>query len=129
SPQDKIVAEQLRKRTDKILLVVNKTEGMCLSIMTAEFHELGLGEPCAVSAIHGDNIGELIDLALTDFPLEEETDLSAEQHPKIAIVGRPNVGKSTLVNALLGEERVIAFDQPGTTRDSIYIVFDYNQRQ
>jgi len=129
SPQDKIVAEQLRKRTDKIILVVNKTEGMRLSIMTAEFHELGLGEPCAISALHGDNIGELIELVLADFPLEEEADLSAEQHPKIAIVGRPNVGKSTLVNALLGEERVIAFDQPGTTRDSIYIDFEYDQRQ
>ncbi|MDT8363116.1 MAG: ribosome biogenesis GTPase Der [Nitrosomonas sp.] len=128
SPQDKIVAEQLRKRTENIILVVNKTEGMRLSIMTAEFHELGLGDPCAVSALHGDNMGELIDFALADFPLEEEADPSADQSPRIAIVGRPNVGKSTLVNTLLGEERVIAFDQPGTTRDSIYIDFEYDQR-
>jgi len=128
APHDKIIAEQLRKTGQKILLVVNKTEGMRLSIITSEFHELGLGDPCAVSALHGDHLGELIDLALEDFPFEENTDTQQEKHPRIAIVGRPNVGKSTLINTLLGEERVIAFDQPGTTRDSIYVDFEYNQR-
>lgn len=128
APHDKIIAEQLRKTGQKILLVANKTEGMQLSIITSEFHELGLGDPCAISALHGDHLGELIDLALEGFPLEENTDSPLEKHPRIAIVGRPNVGKSTLINTLLGEERVIAFDQPGTTRDSIYVDFEYNQR-
>jgi GTP-binding protein len=126
---DRIIAEQLRKTDRKILLIVNKTEGMRSSIVTSEFHELGLGEPCAVSALHGDHIGELIDLALADFPYVEDTvDTQQEECPRIAIVGRPNVGKSTLINTLLGEERVIAFDQPGTTRDSIDVDFEYNQR-
>jgi GTP-binding protein len=127
TPQDKIIAEQLRKTGRRILLVVNKTEGMASSVVTAEFHELGLGQPCAISAEHGDNVSELVELALLDFPEEGENEKPEEQ-PKIAIVGRPNVGKSTLVNTLLGEERVIAFDQPGTTRSSIYIDFERNGR-
>lgn len=120
---DKIIADQLRKTGHKILLVVNKTEGMAAPVVTAEFHELGLGEPCAVSAMHGDNINDLVALALADFP-DPPVEEGKEKNPKIAIVGRPNVGKSTLINTLLGEERVIAFDQPGTTRDSIYIDFE-----
>jgi GTP-binding protein len=127
TPQDRIIAEQLRKTGRKIVLVVNKTEGMASSVVTAEFHELGLGDPCAVSAVHGDNVNELVELALLDFPQPEE-DRTKDKHPKIAIVGRPNVGKSTLVNTLLGEERVIAFDQPGTTRNSIYVDFERNGR-
>lgn len=125
---DRIIAEQLRKTGQKILLVVNKTEGMPSAIVTAEFHELGLGEPYAISAMHGDNIQELAELALADFPADDE-ESSSSRHPKIAIVGRPNVGKSTLVNTLLGEERMIVFDQPGTTRDSIYIDFTHHGKQ
>lgn len=124
---DRIIAEQLRKSGQDILLVVNKTEGMATSVVTAEFFELGLGTPCAISAAHGDNIHELADLALADFPVIED-DFPQIHHPKIAIVGRPNVGKSTLINTLLGEERVIAFDQPGTTRDSIYIDFEHRNK-
>lgn len=124
--QDKIIAEQLRKSGQDILLVVNKTEGMATAVVTAEFFELGLGEPCAVSAMHGDNINDLAELALENFPQVEEEPKS--KYPKIAIVGRPNVGKSTLINTLLGEERVIAFDEPGTTRDSIYIDFEYKEK-
>ena len=127
APHDKIIASQLRKTGRKIILVVNKAEGMASSTVTAEFHELGLGEPCAISAAHGDNVNDLVELALADFPLPHENE-EKDHHPKIAIVGRPNVGKSTLVNTLLGEERVIAFDQPGTTRDSIYIDFNRNGR-
>lgn len=125
--QDRIIAEQLRQKDQKIVLVVNKTEGMPAAVVTAEFYELGLGEPYAVSAMHGDHVDELVALALTDFADFEETQ-NQIKHPKIAVVGRPNVGKSTLVNALLGEERVIAYDQPGTTRDSIYIDFEQNGR-
>lgn len=125
---DRIIAEQLRKTGQKIVLVVNKTEGMATAVVTAEFFELGLGDPCAVSAMHGDNIQELADWVLAEFPgtVEESPE---SKHPKIAIVGRPNVGKSTLINTLLGEERVIAFDQPGTTRDSIYIDFSDKGKQ
>ena len=124
---DKIIAEQLRKSGQNILLVVNKTEGMSTTVVTAEFYELGLGEPCAVSAMHGDNIRELADLALAEFAVIEE-EQPVFQYPKIAVVGRTNVGKSTLVNTLLGEERMIAFDQPGTTRDSIYIDFEHKDK-
>src|SRR5690242_2043010 len=127
APQDRIMASQLRKTGRKIILVVNKAEGMTTSAVTAEFHELGLGEPCAISAAHGDNVNDLVELALADFPPPSENE-EKDQHPKIAIVGRPNVGKSTLVNTLLGEERVIAYDQPGTTRDSIAIDFERNGR-
>jgi GTP-binding protein len=121
--QDKIIADQLRKAGRPLFLAVNKAEGMRQAVVAAEFYELGLGDPLPISAAHGDGIRELVELALADFP-EEEASEEEEQHPKIAIVGRPNVGKSTLVNSLLGEERVIAFDQPGTTRDSIYIDFE-----
>src|SRR6185295_2697995 len=90
----------------------------------AEFHELGLGEPLAISAAHGEGVSELIDLALEAFPAAGEKEDEEHGHPRVAIVGRPNVGKSTLVNALVGEERVIAFDQPGTTRDPIEVPFE-----
>lgn len=122
TPQDKIIADRLRRCGCPVLLAVNKTEGMQRAVVSAEFHELALGDPLAVSSAHGEGVRDLVDLALETFPEPEpEEEASADRIPKIAIVGRPNVGKSTLVNALLGEERVIAFDQPGTTRDSIHI--------
>lgn len=123
APQDKVIAERLRMSGKPVFLVVNKSEGMARHVVTAEFFELGLGEPLPISSAHGDHVTELIELALEDFPDEVEEE-AGERLPKIAIVGRPNAGKSTLVNCLLGEDRVIAFDQPGTTRDSIYIDFE-----
>jgi GTPase len=117
---DRDIAGRLRMAKAPVLLAVNKTEGMNAEVVTAEFHELGLGEPIAISATHGSGIKSLVELALEPFPVEPE-DYEEPTHPKVAIVGRPNVGKSTLVNRLLGEERVIAFDQPGTTRDAIFV--------
>ena len=122
TPQDRLIAERLRRTGRPLFLAVNKTEGMNRAVVSAEFFELGLGEPVAISGAHGEGVRELVDLAMEDFEAEAE-ETRGDDHPKIAIVGRPNVGKSTLVNTLVGEERVIAFDQPGTTRDSIYVDF------
>ncbi len=127
TPQDKHIADDLRKRGRKILLVVNKAEGMNRATVAAEFYELGMGEPLAVSAAHGDGVHDLVEHALEVLGPAPETDEAAADaghRVRIAVVGRPNVGKSTLVNTLLGEERVIAFDMPGTTRDSIEIEFE-----
>jgi GTP-binding protein len=129
TPQDTIIAEQLRKTGKPILLLVNKAEGMQRMRVIADFYELGLGEPIPISSAHGDNVNEVIEIALEDFASESEEEDKEEHPPKLAIVGRPNVGKSTLVNAILGEQRVIAFDQPGTTRDSIYIDFERDGKQ
>jgi GTP-binding protein len=127
--QDQIIAGELRKTGRPVLLLVNKAEGMQRERVAAEFFELGLGEPLPISSAHGDNVEEVVDIALHDFPTPQPGAEPEADHPKIAIVGRPNVGKSTLVNAILGEERVIAFDEPGTTRDSIYIDFERAGRQ
>ncbi|MHB1619209.1 MAG: ribosome biogenesis GTPase Der [Sulfuricella sp.] len=126
--QDKIIAGQLRKLGRPLFLAVNKAEGMRRDVVAAEFYELGLGDPLVISGAHGEGVHDLVELALESFPLDE-VDEEEDDHPKIAIVGRPNVGKSTLVNSLLGEERVIAFDQPGTTRDSIYIDFERDSQR
>jgi GTP-binding protein len=127
-PQDRIIADQLRKTGRPVLLLVNKTEGMQRAAV-ADFFELGLGQPLPISSAHGDNVTEMVEVALAELPPQEEVPEDKFDHPKMAIVGRPNVGKSTLVNSILGEERVIAFDQPGTTRDSIYIDFERDGRQ
>ncbi len=123
TPQDKVIADKLRRSQRKVLLAVNKTEGMQKAIVSADFHELGLGDPLSISSAHGEGVRDIVDLALEDFITDEPEVRVADDGrvPKVAIVGRPNVGKSTLVNSLLGHERVIAFDEPGTTRDSIYI--------
>jgi GTP-binding protein len=125
--QDRVIADQLRRTGRPLWLMVNKAEGMNRGVVTAEFHELGIGEPYAISAAHGEGVRELLELALEEFG-EPEADAThqIEDTPRIAIVGRPNVGKSTLVNAILGEERMIAFDQPGTTRDAIEVGFERN---
>jgi GTP-binding protein len=132
TPHDKTITDFLRKSGRQVLLVVNKSEGMKYTAVAADFYELGLGDPYVISAAHGDGVAELVDVALDDVlkaQVEvEEPEAAAARGVRIAIVGRPNVGKSTLVNALLGEERVIAFDMPGTTRDSIEIPFERDGR-
>ncbi len=121
APQDKRIAKLLRERGAPVWLAVNKTEGMQESIVVAEFHELAMGEPHAISAEHGEGVRQLIEDALAPFKAEPEDAEAESDHPRVAIVGRPNGGKSTLVNRVLGEERMIAFDQPGTTRDAIEV--------
>lgn len=129
TPHDEQIAARLRRAARPVHLVVNKAEGMNRSMVAADFHALGLGEPLPVSAAHGDGVRQLIDLALATFEEASEPEEPDQKMPRIAIVGRPNVGKSTLVNALLGEERVITFDMPGTTRDAISIPFERNGRR
>jgi GTP-binding protein len=130
TPHDKTITDFLRKSGRKVMLVVNKSEGMKYSSVTADFYELGMGDPYVISAAHGDGVHDLvneaIDQALAQRP-EEAAELEPADHGvKIALVGRPNVGKSTLINTLVGEQRVIAFDMPGTTRDSIEVPFERN---
>jgi len=131
------IANLLRRSGRPVILAVNKAEGMRHSAAVADFYELGLGEAKMISASHGDGVMDLIESALTEVPepeiepeVEEEFDPDAPEKPiehriKLAIVGRPNVGKSTFINSLMGEERVIAFDMPGTTRDAIEIEFEH----
>ena len=133
APQDLQIADLLRKSGRPVTLAVNKLEGLTGEGRTSEFYELGLGDPIAISSAHGDGVTSLIDHLLSDLPLavsaEDEAAEIAEKGLRVAIVGRPNVGKSTLINTLVGEERVIAFDMPGTTRDAISIPFEREGRK
>jgi GTPase len=128
TPHDKEIANKLRRIDRPVFVAVNKAEGMNSGMVEADFHELGLGEPNAISAAHGEGVRGLVEMALENFP-EPEDDEWHSDAVRVAIVGRPNVGKSTLINTLLGEERVIAFDAPGTTRDSIEIDFEKGGRK
>jgi GTP-binding protein len=123
-PGDRGIAQKLRAMKANVHVAVNKAEGMQGDSAVAEFHELGLGAPAPISAAHGEGVRELMDVVLEDVADEISSDEKDVGHPRVAVVGRPNVGKSTLVNALVGEERVIAFDQPGTTRDPIEVPFE-----
>jgi GTP-binding protein len=130
---DENVAELARRHAKQTWLAVNKAEGMDAAMANSEFHALGLGEPVAVSAAHGDRIGALMEAVLADFdepPDVADDDVDEDERElRIAVVGRPNVGKSTLVNRLLGEERQVVYDEPGTTRDSVAVPFERNDRK
>lgn len=129
SSQDYEIAQYLRRLGKPCVLAANKAEGMAASAQLVEFFELGLGEVHAVSAAHGQGIHALVELALKPLNLIEPEDDEALQDPgviKMAVAGRPNVGKSTLINTWLGEERLVAFDMPGTTRDAISVPFERN---
>lgn len=128
TPHDKEIANKLRRLERPVFVAVNKAEGMNAGMVEADFHELGLGEPNAISSAHGEGVRGLVELALESFPEPEDEEWHSDA-VRVAIVGRPNVGKSTLINTLLGEERVIAFDAPGTTRDSIEIDFERGGRK
>ena len=122
------ISSQLRKLKKNIILVCNKAEGLNLST-ASEFYELGLGEPTLISAEHNQGIQDLIEKTL---PLIPESSDSLEQDIDgiaVAVLGRPNVGKSTLINRILGEERVLSVDMPGTTRDTIFIPFEREEQQ
>jgi GTP-binding protein len=135
SAQDHDIARYLRSTGKRVLLAANKAEGMKDGPQLAEFHELGIGEPIAVSSAHGQGVRSLIDLALEGLVPEEDEDdlddaLADEDRPmRLAVCGRPNVGKSTLINTWLGEERLVAFDQAGTTRDAINVPFERQGRR
>jgi GTPase len=127
--QDHDIGNYLRRLGKPVVLVANKAEGMLQGAQWAEFFELGLGEVLPISAAHGQGVRSMADAALDllDWPDEEAPDASdAEAHKtiRLAVAGRPNVGKSTLINTWLGEERLIAFDMPGTTRDAISVPFE-----
>jgi GTP-binding protein len=126
SASDKVIADTLRKLQKPIVLVTNKTDGLDGNMAASDFYSLALGEPVQIAASHGKGIPELLEKVNQLLPADASTVEEAHGGIGIAVVGRPNVGKSTLVNRLLGEERVIVFDEPGTTRDSIYIPFERN---
>ncbi len=125
---DQTIAQHLRELGKEIIVLVNKAEGMNEDVVESDFYSLGLGQPYAVSASHGDGIAPLMEELLAEIPAQSDDESDVDSYEKsgikLAIVGRPNVGKSTLINRLMGEERVIAFDMPGTTRDSIFIPFE-----
>lgn len=130
SAQDHDIAAYLRRLGKPCVLVANKAEGMVEGVQLAEFYELGLGNVYPVSAAHGQGIRGLVDLALEPLHLTDAADGSDGMDDKsvlrLAVAGRPNVGKSTLINTWLGEERLVAFDMPGTTRDAISVPFERN---
>jgi GTP-binding protein len=120
---DEQVATMLRRRGRAVRLVVNKAEGQDAAVVGAEFHRLGLGEPAVISSAHGDNVRALMEAVLEPFPADEEAGEAPEAGVRVAVIGRPNVGKSTLINRMIGEERLVAYDLPGTTRDAVEVPF------
>ncbi|MFT7532650.1 MAG: GTP-binding protein, partial [Gammaproteobacteria bacterium] len=125
APGDKDIAKKLRKEGVSVVPVVNKAEGVDARVVSAEFQSLGIGNPHAISAKRGDRVNQLLEKILEEFPTNDE-DEEHSSRIRVAIVGRPNVGKSTLINALIGEKRVIVMDHPGTTRDSVDVPFKWN---
>lgn len=125
---DREIAEYLRAQNKKVLLVANKVDGLDHDLSVAPFYELGLGDVHSIAAAHGRGVKSLVLEALAEIPEQEEEVQQPPTGLKMAIIGRPNVGKSTLVNRLLGEDRVVVFDMPGTTRDSIYINYERDGR-
>jgi GTP-binding protein len=133
NPADEMIANHLRRREKKVYLVVNKTDGLDEDVARSDFFAMGLGDPLCIAAAHGRGVRQLIDMTLDEagvpLPDPDAEDEEDDDNIKIAIVGRPNVGKSTLVNRMLGEERVVVFDHAGTTRDSIYIPYERDEQQ
>lgn len=129
---DEELAQRLRRQAKNLWLVVNKTESVNKEIAMSEFAALGLSNMIAVSATHGEGVWSGVDALLELFPEDEESSENVQEYSeaiKVAVVGRPNVGKSTLVNRFLGEDRLVTFDMPGTTRDSVFVPFERRGKQ
>ncbi len=128
TPADEEIARFIRQFDKPVYLLVNKTEGYDKELAASDFYQLGLGDPYPIAAAHGDNVNPVMEKVLDEIPIKEDEvdELELDEHPgiRVAVIGRPNVGKSTLINRMIGEERVVAFDMPGTTRDSIYVPFE-----
>jgi len=128
-PIDKEIAQDLRKLNKTVLLVANKIDGLDANSHVAEFHGLGFGDPHPIAATHGRGVLELLKHVVDVIPEPDTADASLASGIRVAVIGRPNVGKSTLINRVLGEERVVVYDQPGTTRDSVFIPFERRGKQ
>ena len=127
---DEQIARELRTLGKKVYLVANKVDGVHAEAAVVEFYQLGFGEPLHVAASHGRGVAQMLEDVLADVPEDEDPELHDQNTGlRLAVIGRPNVGKSTLVNRLLGEERVVVYDMPGTTRDSIYIPYERNEQK
>ncbi len=129
-PADRFVADVLRRSGKPVTVAVNKSEDRDSAVITAEFHAFGFGEPLAISAEHRQGIDDLLDRTLAGIESPSDSaDEEAERAIRVCVIGRPNVGKSTLINRLVGDERLITFDQPGTTRDAVHVPFERDGRQ
>ncbi len=129
APSDHFIAQTLRKLGKQVTVVANKAEGLDTAAATAEFHQLGLGDPRAISSTHGDGVRSLMEDVLEGLDPAMQGDAAGPNDIRVAVIGRPNVGKSTLINRLLGEERLVTFDQPGTTRDAVFVPFERDGRR
>ncbi|HEY5810912.1 MAG TPA: ribosome biogenesis GTPase Der, partial [Povalibacter sp.] len=126
---DHFIAQMLRKLGKDVIVVANKAEGVESSTAAADFHQLAMGDPVTISAAHSEGIKALIEQALEGFGVAHGTAAVEDLGIRVAVIGRPNVGKSTLINRLLGEDRLSAFDQPGTTRDAVFVPFERDGRK
>lgn len=124
TPGDEEIANYLRRAKTTVIVAVNKTDGLDQDLVLGDFYRLGFDQVVPIAASHGRGVRTLLETALADFDFDETPIEDDEGRIRIAVVGRPNVGKSTLINRMLGEDRVVVFDMPGTTRDSIYIDYE-----
>lgn len=129
TPGDLEIAERLRRAQAPVIVVANKADGEAQELQAQALWALGLGEVVPVSALHGRGVGELLDAIVERLPAAPAVAEAEERPPAICILGRPNVGKSSILNALLGEERVVVHDRPGTTRDPVDTLIEVNGRQ
>jgi len=127
--EDERIAERLRRSGKRVAVAVNKAEGVEPALAGADFFRLGFGTPFAISALHGHGVDALIEFVLAPFEPSEADEIDAVEGPKLAVIGRPNVGKSTLINRLIGDERLVTSDEPGTTRDSIVVPCERDGRR